>query len=426
MVTRLREMESLLARAVGQLGPPELGATMGDELRRELRVMVDQIAERIAPLEGRLGTVEVAVSSVDTVRKGLSELIARATVTSRLTSAEADSLNDRPGSVEVSPGTRVAETSRLVDPSLTPVEAGVQQGEALEGPLRELAATIVDHVAAAQALALRLTDVEEAVTDLTELRHGLPGLTARVAEEAESLDRRLAPIEADIDRAEALRGELAALVAHLDEQSWHVEQRLALLYERMDGIGAELGHRGIASADQPAVLDHALAESTGDMAIDVERRLALVDTRMAALEQRLERIDRLTAQMASDHEGFSEKLSEQVGLLKARLTPVEEALARVDRLGGEVDRLAAMAAAEQNSAAQRVNRQLDSVLERLRSVEANLATSGDVRQDLEAMAAHTEAAQQEPEIRVEQRLDGSAEMDEPGGPHPGESPPLVT
>ncbi|MDP8938490.1 MAG: hypothetical protein M3O23_12315 [Actinomycetota bacterium] len=416
MVRLLREMESLLARAVGQLGPPHVGATIANELRRELRVVVDQIAERIAPLEGRLGTVEVALSSVDTVRKGLHELIARATVTSRRTSAEADSIDDRPGSVELSPAPRVAATSPVVDPGL--VEAGVQRGEALEGPLRELAATVVDNVAAAQALALRLTDVEEAVTDLTELRDGLAGLTARVAEEAESLDRRLAPIEADIDRAEALRGELAALVAHFDEQSWHVEQRLALLYERVDGIGAELGHRGNASADQPNVLDHGLTEATGDMAIDVERRLALVDTRMAALEQRLERVERLTAQMASDHEGFSEKLSEQVGLLKGRLTPVEEALARVDGLGGEVDRLAAMAAAEQNSVAQRVNRQLEAVLERLRLVEANLPTFGDVRQDLE----HTEAAQQEPEIRVEQRLDGSADTNEPGGPDPGESP----
>ncbi|MBW3581365.1 MAG: hypothetical protein KY431_10045, partial [Actinobacteria bacterium] len=101
MVTRLREMESLLARAVGQLGPPEVGATVGDELRQELRALIDQIGERIAPLEGRLATVEVALSSVDTLRKELNELIGRATVTSRLASAKADSLGNRLGSVEM-------------------------------------------------------------------------------------------------------------------------------------------------------------------------------------------------------------------------------------------------------------------------------------------------------------------------------------
>ncbi len=230
-----------------------------------------------------------------------------------------------------------------------------------------------------------------------------------MVEEAASLDRRLAPVEAGIDGAEALRGDLTALAARLDEQSWHVEQRLALLDERVgrtEELGAELAHLAVAVADQPAVLDHRLAAVVGDMTADMERRLAPLDVGLAALEQRLERIDRLTAQTASDHEGFSEQLSEQVALLHGRLAPAEEALARVDGLGGEIDRLAAMTASEHNSTAQRVGRQLDAVLERLLSLEANVTALGDVRRDFEAMATRTEAAQEATEIRLAQRLDG--------------------
>lgn len=240
-----------------------------------------------------------------------------------------------------------------------------------------------------------------------------------VDQDGAPLDQRMALVETGIatgaERAEALHLELADLAGRVEDHSWRLEQRLALLDERVGRfheLSTEMARLSATLADQPTVPAELIAtvqdrlEHLERMPDELDRLNAALSGATDTFEQRLDRIGRLATQTASDHEGFSEQLSEQVGGLEGRIAALEEAMARIDGLGAEIDRLAAVTVSEHNSTSQRVDRQLDAVLERLRSLEAQVAAVTDVRHDFDALAARTETAQHQTEARLAQRLDG--------------------
>lgn len=229
----------------------------------------------------------------------------------------------------------------------------------------------------------RLDRVESAMSHIDTVREELRG----------------SPLRAALKRAESLQGSFAALAATVSdhaEAARALRNRVTPVEERLQEVEVlrtELGR-----------LASAMADASGT----VEQRLAAVELGMAGVPQRLDRVDRLATQTAADHEGFSEQITEQVGILRSRVTPVEEAYAEFTGLGAEMDRLAATTAAEHNRTTQRVNRRLDAVLEQLGSIEAQVTAVGDVRTDFGELAARTDTLHHERETWVAQRLDGFA------------------
>lgn len=384
MVTQLREMETLPSQAVGRLGPVEVSATIINELRQQLKALVDQTEERLAPLGGRLGTVEVALSSINVLHQELGQIVAQLTDAGLAATTKMQAIESRLGPVEVGLA-HVADLRRQLD-SVSEESAARSRTAAMERRALE------QEVQAARA------NQEALGTTVDALRTDIDRQTVKASEDATAIEQRLGPLEVGVAGVGPLRAEVDQLGEAARARDEQVERRLAPVEEAvagLAGVGDDLAGISSRVAQQAAVLEQrlrpveAVVAGVQPLRHDVDALVArlaetttAVEQRLAPLESGVERAEGLRVDLA----GVIDRLDEQSWAVEQRLAPMEEGLGLVSDRLGQVEALRAD-------------------LERLRSLEADVATLGDVRQDFEALASRTEASQQEVEVRLAQRLD---------------------
>ncbi len=304
-VERMEALTTLVDEIAERVRATEL-ATGGEKAARELRRAIEAVAKHDPKLESRLTErVEVLMDRFGTLASAVSTTSAELARRDGEIAVLRRELEQSSGRIEVlakdvSSAARVADVAKLRDAiAARPVDRPTKRGE-----------DRLDHVEGKLALLAERIDTLAPTVATAAARHA-------------ARDGELVNLRQELERSS---GEVEQIVAEL-----RADPRVAALGRRVDMLASELEAKTgkLAARDQEVAalrvrIDDAYAKA-GAVISELQLALTTVGTRLSAVEQLPERVERALATRTGDLSARLEALSETATSTEGKLVELERA-----------------------------------------------------------------------------------------------------